>query len=128
MSRLFDIGKIVRMNDLNGDLLLGELEARSAVEERISGIVKKAEDRMKDMMFKIGDFDPRHYTVNYSNSFNDTENSRFEMVAEIKYAATEKQRKKALRMLKTMYGKRFFEEKAHLLHPAMFMLTENVDF
>lgn len=44
MSRLFDLGKIVRMNDLNGDLLLGELDARSAVEERISGIVKKAED------------------------------------------------------------------------------------
>lgn len=74
MSRLVDIGKIARMNDLNGDLLLGELDARSAVEERISGIVKKAEDR-----------------------------------------------------LKTMYGKRFFDEKAHLLHPAMFMLTENVD-
>lgn len=128
MSRIFDIGKFVRMNDLNGDLLLGELDARSAVEERISGIVKKAEDRLKDMMFKIGDFDPRHYTVDYSNSFSDTENGRFEMVAEIKYTATEKQRKKALRMLKTMYGKRFFEEKARFLHPAMFMLTDNVDF
>lgn len=128
MSRLFDIGKIVRMNDLNGDLLLGSIDARSAVEERISGIVKKAEDRMKDMMFKIGDFDPRHYTVDYSNTFSDIENSRFEMVAEIKYTATEKQRKKALRILKAMYGKRFFEEKAHLLHPAMFMLTDNVDF
>lgn len=44
MSCLFDLGKIVRMNDLNGDLLLGELDARSAVEEMISGIVKKAED------------------------------------------------------------------------------------
>lgn len=85
--------------------------------------VNDAENKLKLLMFDVGDFNPAHYEMKHECDTNYLLN-RFDVIVQFDYVATERQKKVALNILKKIHGKKDFEDKRRLFHPKSFMLEE----
>lgn len=90
---------------------------------------KKMETDLKLLMYEIGDFDPRHYEMQTMDDVVEEGDGKFRMDLYVKhkYVATPRQKRKALKILKNMYGKKF-KEMALALHPKIQMLMGDEEF
>lgn len=106
--------------------------AREAEEQAFNArknMMAKADTDLKLFMFRVGDFDPRHYTVKTLSETNDVGEGkfRFDLYVRYEYSGTEKERKKAVNILKKMYGKKF-KEMVLNLHPDVNLIMSDDEF
>lgn len=111
MQNLSSNGNGLYDDDELRKLLESGKELEGITESHYRKVAADAENKVRLHMYDVGDFDPRHYRVSYEQVKGEAAEGesrcRIDLYMKIEYVGNDRQKKKAVNILKKMYGKDF---------------------